>query len=336
MALRKFSLWLVTLLIGIAGLVPTASAATHPEMELKMSHSGSGTQISVIGHNLNDMYAFDLTFQFDEQRLKFQRSSIPVAGFSVEPILKGNTLRIAHTKVGNVDGLRGDVELASLTFERISTGAASVLLSDVKLVDSKLDVITVPANIKVIIPVDIKNPADIKLSDISGHWAEANILEAVRLGFVTGYVNGTFKPQREVTRAEFAVMLVKALKISGSGNKVTFKDAVPTWAESYIAAATEHKLVFGYPDQTFRPNEQISREEMAAIVVRALNIKTSSTSQPNFADADKIAEWAKPFVAAAKEARIMQGKGNNQFAPKAAVTRAEAVTVILSVLKYSK
>lgn len=330
MALRKISCWLMSLMIvlaALAGQAHSAEAADRTVMELKISADDHHVQLKVIGHRLNDMYAFDLTVQFDSHKLKFKEFSSAINGFSVNPKTAGNTVRLAHTKVGSVDGLSGEAELATLIFERITPAASEIAVTDVKLVDSSLDVMTV-------IGAKATVPAAVRLTDISGHWAEATILKAVDIGFVAGYPDETFKPQREVTRAEFAVLLIRALELgTGVNNKSSFKDAIPSWAEPYVALAAERRLVSGYPDGTFRPNDKITREEMASIAVRALDIQASASSNSGFADANHIAEWARPYVAASHEAGIMQGRGENQFAPKAFATRAEAVAIMLNILE---
>jgi len=67
-------------------------------------------------------------------------------------------------------------------------------------------------------------------------------------GIVKGYTDGTFKPNATVTRAEFAVMLMNALKPAGNGVELGFTDTIPAWAEKSIAQALEAKIIRGYED----------------------------------------------------------------------------------------
>lgn len=174
----------------------------------------------------------------------------------------------------------------------------------------------------------------VRLNDIASHWAKASIKRAVELGFVAGYTDETFKPNKTVSRDEFVVMLVKALKLQGTNSSLDFADAVSiqAWANPYIAQALESGLISGYADGTFRPKASISRAELAAMIVRSLGLKTSEGHELSYADADQIPDWAKPYVAAAQEAGVMNGRGDNRFAPAASSTRAEAVVVILNML----
>lgn len=174
----------------------------------------------------------------------------------------------------------------------------------------------------------------VSLNDIASHWAEASIKRAVELGFVTGYTDGSFNPDKTVSRDEFAAMLVKALKLQGAGSSLDFADAgsIGAWAKPYIAQAMKSGLVSGYADGTFRPKAPISRAEMAAMIVRGLGLKSVVELELSYADADQIPAWAKPYVAAAEEAGVMRGRGDNRFAPAASATRTEAAVVILNML----
>ncbi|CAH0118390.1 hypothetical protein PAE9249_00877 [Paenibacillus sp. CECT 9249] len=173
------------------------------------------------------------------------------------------------------------------------------------------------------------------LSDIAAHWAKEAIEKAVRLGFVTGYEDGTFRPNAEVTRAEFAAMLARAMKWEGDGASLSFadRDAIPAWAGTSVAGAVKAGMIQGYDDNTFRSARNVTRAEIAAMIVRALGLKVNPDAELTFADTDRVPAWAVPYVAAAAEAGLMQGRGNNQFAPGDNAARAEAVTLILAMLE---
>lgn len=170
-------------------------------------------------------------------------------------------------------------------------------------------------------------------ADIGGHWAEANILEAEKKGMITGYTDGSFRPDRTVTRAEFAVMLAKALKLQNEEAVLSFKDAdrIGQWARTAVARAVSAGLIQGDKNNTFRPNAPMTRSEMAVMLARALNLAPEARSA-GFADDREIPVWAVGAAAEMKKLGIMQGKGNNSFYPKSAATRAETVTVLLRML----
>ncbi|GGH20833.1 hypothetical protein GCM10008013_18400 [Paenibacillus segetis] len=175
-------------------------------------------------------------------------------------------------------------------------------------------------------------------SDISGHWAEANIKQAVSAGILSGYPDGTFKPNDSITRAEFAVMLMNALKPQGDGVALTFVDKtkIGTWAQKSVMQAVNAGFITGYDDNTFRPNVEITRPEMAVMIAKVLAQSFESVTATGFEDDRYIPDWAKGAVAAMKNLGIIEGKGMNQFAPSEKTTRAEAVTVLLKMLAQKK
>ncbi|MCU6790690.1 S-layer homology domain-containing protein [Paenibacillus sp. WQ 127069] len=172
------------------------------------------------------------------------------------------------------------------------------------------------------------------LTDITGHWAESNIKQAVSGAIVTGYPDGTFKLNHTVTRAEFAVMLMNTMKLPGEGTKLSFVDTakIGTWAQKAVAQAVQAGIINGYEDKSFRPDAEITRAEMAVILANALGQHSESNVATGFADYKSIPAWAKDGIAYVKKAGIMQGKGANEFAPQDHATRAEAVTVLLNML----
>ncbi|WP_378118055.1 S-layer homology domain-containing protein [Cohnella sp. GCM10012308] len=323
---------IVILAIGVSQGTVAAKEA-NATFELKLSYSDRAVKLTILGHGLTDLYAYDLGLSYDEDILSFSKAETSIKGFSVNPILGANTIRIAHTKVGEVGGEKGDAELAAITFERIGSGTTSIKLGDIKLVDSKLNVVTLNPQVAATVAADSHL---LIFKDIKKHWAQASIYEAVKRGFVTGYADATFKPNLQVTRAEFAAMIVRALQMQTSdGNGLAFNDnkEIPAWAKPYVQTAVEAKLITGYADDTFGASKWITRSEMSAILVRAIGKEAGSDIQLTFADFDRIPAWAIPSVKAAVELGLMKGNTHNQFAPNAPATRAEAVTVILRMLE---
>lgn len=172
------------------------------------------------------------------------------------------------------------------------------------------------------------------LTDIAGHWAGNNIKELFVLGAISGYPDGTFRPDKEITRAEFATILVKALKLEQQSGKV-FGDTAGHWAKDAIATVAHYGIVRGYDANTFRPDDFITREQMAAMIVRAVKL-TPAIEELSFTDSGRISGWAKEAVATAVKNGIMKGYPDNTIRPQAKTTRAEAVTVIVNALKREK
>lgn len=166
--------------------------------------------------------------------------------------------------------------------------------------------------------------------DIVGHWAEANIEALVNAGVITGYPDGTFKPNKTITRAEFATAVVKAFNLAPKSGKV-FNDTANHWAKDYIATAAAYGYVSGYNDTTFGPNDLITREQMALLIVNATGL-TEANNAKTFVDEANISDWAKDGVAIASGNNLITGYPDNTFKPKGNATRAEAVTILLNAL----
>ncbi|OMF30054.1 hypothetical protein BK133_16935 [Paenibacillus sp. FSL H8-0548] len=176
------------------------------------------------------------------------------------------------------------------------------------------------------------------LTDIASHWAASAIEQAVEAGFVKGYEDNAFRPNKGVNRAEFITMLARALKLPDSGKTMDFKDAdkIPAWAQSFVAQAVESGIISGYQDGTFGPEKELNRAEMVAMIVRASGIKVNPDAKLSFADTKNIPTWAVPYVAAAVEAGLVSGVGQNRFAPLQVATRAESVALIIGLLNQTK
>ncbi|MEC0201055.1 Ig-like domain-containing protein [Paenibacillus lautus] len=179
---------------------------------------------------------------------------------------------------------------------------------------------------------------EISFTDISGHWAEVSIKEAVRERIVTGYPDETFKPGNTVTRAEFSVMLMNALKSTDAGAELIFTDTawIGDWAKKAVSQAVQAGIIRGYQDGSFRPNAKMTRAEMAAMIANALELSTKDIPTTSFSDDKAIPAWAKSSVEALKELGIVKGIGAGEFNPRAQTTRAEAVIVLMNMLGQSK
>ncbi|MFF2092262.1 S-layer homology domain-containing protein [Paenibacillus sp. NPDC058174] len=174
-----------------------------------------------------------------------------------------------------------------------------------------------------------------QFTDIAGHWAELAIKQAVEQALISGYPDGVFKPNQSITRAEFIVVLAKALNWQNEGVPLSFgdKDAIGTWAEKAVAQAVELKVISGYNDGSFHPNAKITRAEIAVIISRAFGFtQPEAAGAGGFADADAIPVWSREAVEAAREKGIITGRSGNRFAPNDEATRAEAIVLLLKAL----
>ncbi len=176
---------------------------------------------------------------------------------------------------------------------------------------------------------EVVAPVKRSFKDITGHWAEANINKLANTGAISGYPDGTFRPDNSITRAEFATALVIAFKLEPRSGKV-FSDTSGHWARDAISVAAAHGVVSGYDETTFGPDDLITREQMAVMISKAAGL--SGGEGKTFTDSAQISDWAKAAVAAASSKNIIGGYPDNTFRPQAYATRAEAVTIIVKVL----
>ncbi|CAH1226815.1 hypothetical protein PAECIP111891_06004 [Paenibacillus allorhizoplanae] len=177
----------------------------------------------------------------------------------------------------------------------------------------------------------------------AAHWAANAVRELAAKHVVEGITDAAFAPEREVTRAEFSAMLVRALNLSAKGEaSLPFSD-VPgsAWYSAVVATAYSNGIVSGRGSSTFAPDAPITRQEMAAMVVRAYGVHTGTNAPAadfpvGFDDAAGIAPWAVNFVQSAVGLKLMQGRGEREFAPVGITTRTECAQVLLNLLHSGK
>jgi len=169
--------------------------------------------------------------------------------------------------------------------------------------------------------------------DIASHWAKNQIESACNKGIVAGFENGTFQPDKNVTRAEFAKMVAQAL-----GLKTTlissdiFKDvSADAWYNVYVSANAEAGIIFGDDNNNFNPQADITRQDVAVMLSRALAYKGVSLENNNFGFADEanFAPYAAEAINTLATAGIVNGYSDKTFLPEKTASRAEAVVMIM-------
>lgn len=172
------------------------------------------------------------------------------------------------------------------------------------------------------------------ITDITGHWAESGIRKAFGLGFVNGYLDKTFRPERQITRAEFLTMLVKALGMT-TPKAISWADVDQHWAKEQIQIAAQNGIVEGLGGNLFGPDQAITREQMTVMLARAMRISTA-TQKSSFRDGKDISAWALNDIDAATQWKLIQGYEDSTFRPQGSATRAEAVEIIIRALAYQE
>lgn len=165
------------------------------------------------------------------------------------------------------------------------------------------------------------------LSDVGEHWAKEAINLWTARGIVKGYEDGTFGPDRFITRAEFAALLNRTFGFTTVSPK-EFPDVSDTaWYAEEVAKAAGAGYMEGYEDGSFRPDNNITRQEAALVFARIYNLEQIDESY-DFSDFDSIPDWSRKAVVAVAKAGLMQGYPDGSFGPARNITRAETVSVL--------
>lgn len=183
--------------------------------------------------------------------------------------------------------------------------------------------------------------SEIKDIDKSSSYARSSIEYLAQNNYISGDHLGNFNPQKSITRAEMAALLVRAMKLdtSQSTEQATFLD-VPAdhWASKYVEAAYREGIVTGISTTEFKPDDKITREQMAIMVVRALKIldknnKIEISNINTFSDKANISGWAQKEVEVALEAGLMNGASSSTFDPQNSADKEQAAVVIERLVK---
>lgn len=186
----------------------------------------------------------------------------------------------------------------------------------------------------------------LEFKDVKNHWAENAVNDMGSRMIITGLGSGLFKPDQDVTRAEFAAMMVRALGLQPENGQTPFPDVQTSdWYGSAIHTAYAYRLIDGFEDGTFRPDAPITRGQAMVILAHAMTITklkerlpvqgTGATLQI-YADAADISGWALSGVADAVQAGVVSGRNGAKLALQEYITRAEAAAMLQRLLQKSE
>jgi hypothetical protein len=171
--------------------------------------------------------------------------------------------------------------------------------------------------------------------DIQGHWAENTIRQWLLADLATGYPDGTFRPNNNVTRAEFITMVNRAFGLTQKTAFVNYPDVKTTdWFYGEITKAVAAGYINEYPEgQPMHPYRPITRQEVATMMAKILKLDISGaagtlSNLDRFQDASGMETWRRPYINAIVANGYMNGYPDGTFKPTANITRAESVTGI--------
>ena len=169
--------------------------------------------------------------------------------------------------------------------------------------------------------------AEATFPDVQGHWGESSVERWAGVGVLNGTDTGSFNPDANMTRAEFAQMMVNLMGYTGKSG--SFSD-VPSdaWYAGAINALAAAGVMQGDGNGHANPLSSISRAEAAVLLCRALKLEPSGSAKLSFADASSVPSWAEDAMAALSERGMISGVGGNQIAPLVNITRASVAKLI--------
>lgn len=205
-----------------------------------------------------------------------------------------------------------------------STGPAIVIKPDTETTDK---------------PADTDKPVTPQkgFRDVSdSHWAKSFITTLSELGVISGFEDGSFRPNDAVTREQFVKMIVEMFKLENNGEMKNFADvSVSHWAKNYIEAAVANEIISGMSDGVFGIGKELSRQDAAVIIVRTANklgIKLEGNASIDFNDEDEFGSYAKESIDSLVKAGIINGI-DGKFVPNGAITRCQCAKILCALLE---
>ncbi|MDV2886328.1 S-layer homology domain-containing protein [Alkalihalophilus pseudofirmus] len=174
--------------------------------------------------------------------------------------------------------------------------------------------------------------------DIWGHWAEVELDDLVNADIFKGYTddNGDayLAPDQTITRGQFAVLLVRSLNLKPTGSGKSFSDvSKQSGLYNEIQIASDHEIIQGRKDGTFGPNAPITRDQLAAMIVRAFSETIEYTSEnKSFTDVS-AGYWAMEEIQKASSVGIIRGDSSGKFRPRELAKRAHAGVMLHRALQ---
>ncbi|MCA1041627.1 S-layer homology domain-containing protein [Bacillus infantis] len=163
-------------------------------------------------------------------------------------------------------------------------------------------------------------------SDIKGHWASKEITLWVQKGLMKGYEDGSFKPNKGITRAEFAALVNRTFDFKEKSARTYSDIKNSAWYKTEVQKADAAGYMTGYEDGSFRPNQSISRQEVAAVLSRIYELEPNSKEASRYKD--RFAAWSQNHIGAVSALGYMTGYPDGYFQSAKPITRAEAVVTL--------
>jgi len=189
----------------------------------------------------------------------------------------------------------------------------------------------------------IYNP--VEFADVATHWAKAAVNDMGSRMVVSGMDSKTYAPDSDITRAQFAAIIIRALGLQEGSGSTGFKDVKSSdWYVGAVKTAIEYGIISGYGNGSFGPNDKITREQAMAMIARAMKLTKLDAGLAAgevakllaaYKDGTAAAAYAKTSIAECLKTGIVSGNGGGILAPKDYITRAEVAVVAQKLLQKS-
>lgn len=370
---------LISLVMAIALILSQAAAFAAADVSaVKISGTGVATEL---GLTLEDLKSMPAEAQIDQQYIynsKTGEKTAQVKGVSLAYVLKdkaGVTAENAEVIFEASDGYPIDPQQLTDIFNEdldyvLAYEVNGAVIDNDGIADN--EEITVYRNVKVagefgtvfkmvnkitvgeaVVPAaegavvneeTAGEEPSIAFTDITEEYkfAETAIMDLAKRGIIDGIGEGLFAPQNEFTREQFCKIIVESLSLESKEYAGTFSDlSADRWSAAYVQAAVDANLFKGYEDGTFRPEQIISRQEMAVVAANAAVAKELVTKEKlakfvmeksAYTDKASVADWAANAVAWLEAEGAFAGVAGENFEPVKVVNRAEAAVVVFNTL----
>ncbi|MEH2936402.1 S-layer homology domain-containing protein, partial [Acutalibacter sp. JLR.KK004] len=321
--------------------------------ELKMADATTNTAIAKIRVESEAYNAgtpdeggyqeYDLVVKYEAVKLGCTLNSVTINGVTAKPDANGK-VTVTLPKATELTGLKPtfNVSEGANVSSQKNLGANNANL----ITSGSIMNFTQPKSVWVLsengantqkYTIEVK--IDDGFSDVKpGDWFYSYVMDASKRGIIIGNGDGTFGPHTNVTRVQFATMMARVDGFDASAwedkpSQFSDMNGITGEAAAAVAYCADKGYITGDGGSTtFRPNDTISRQEMAVIISRVMKLDVENVEIGiRFADDAKIAGWAKNYVYACVNAKMLMGEGDNTFNPLGSTTRAAAATAAVRV-----
>ncbi|HHX17272.1 MAG TPA: hypothetical protein GX727_00230 [Clostridium sp.] len=335
----KFVLVGVIVLSMLLPLCATAQQQTDFFLQAEKYEVEVGKEFNVYveGKDVEDIYAFELDVIFDSNKLELIKAAGTNEGYSSYNFLDEDKIHFVYTKIGDATPLKGDINLCQFTFKMLETSEASIELESIRIVSSEI----IDTKVGDLESVESKYSFDDEKISVTGVLKSEE-----KEPPSSGNSGGTVVPSddkdldkedkgedKEDDEEDGEEIEEEPEEVPGA---IVFTDIDNHWSKEFALKLVNLGVLTGYPDNTLRPDQKITRAEGVVLLVNTLELEFLDEGEIGFNDRDIIPAWCANHVKAASEKNILTGYEDNTLRPFNNLTRAEMVVLIMNAFGIEK